>query len=236
MSRPSTAAIITRLSDLENESPSLRVAKQARRLLSLLPDTKESLINRSQILVPDINCILRPLSSVFFNDIGDSAILAPLGDDEHMAHDVIHASLAKSLCMGRLGLKNIDHKSFGIDMGEQLITTIANKLRSYTPHQIMTEFIANASDAGATKFGVIIDEIIPPRNRIISSQLAEIINGPSLVLCNDSVFTEADFNGICQTGVGGKSSRRDSIGQFGFGALTMFHLADVSDALFSTIS
>ncbi|KAG6882917.1 hypothetical protein C0992_010280 [Termitomyces sp. T32_za158] len=229
--RPSTDAITSRLSDLKEEPPSPRVAEQARRLLLLLPDSGISGINRSQILVPDRSCTLRPLPSVFYNDIGDRAMLVALSDDEYLAHDIIRSSLAKALNMGMLGLKYINFKSLGIDMGEQLTTTIANKLRSYTPRQVLTEFVANASDAGATEFGIIVDEVTPPSHmyKILSSQLAEVINGPSLVLYNDSVFTPADFDGICQTGVGGKSSRSDSIGQFGFGALTMFHLTDVGN-------
>ncbi|KAG6860981.1 hypothetical protein C0995_005217 [Termitomyces sp. Mi166 len=231
LARPSTTAILNRLSSLKVEVPSPRVANKALRLLSLLPDNGISDNDRSRVFVPDIDCTLRPLHSVFYNDIGERAVLVGLSNDQHLAHNMISEPLAVSLGMDRLGLKFIDLKPLGIDMGEELTTTIGNKLRSYTPRQILAEFIANASDAGATEFGVVTDETTLSSNRILSQPLAQVLDNHSLVLYNDAVFTAADFDGICQTGVGGKSNRRDSIGQFGFGALTMFHLTDVSDIL-----
>ncbi|KAG6809588.1 hypothetical protein H0H92_015655 [Tricholoma furcatifolium] len=223
--RPAVGAILESLSLLADEIPSNHTAKKARRLLLLLPSTMPA-DDLGQVLVPDINYTLRPLQSVFFNDLGDRSILVNLDKDCCIAHAMIDEPLSRTLHMKRLGLKYVDLKPLGIDMGEQLTTTISNKLRSYTPRQILIEFVANASDAGATDFGICIDETDSKRQKLINKSLTEIISRPSIVLYNNTVFTDADFEGICRTGVGGKSSRQDTIGQFGFGALTMFHLTD----------
>jgi hypothetical protein len=50
---------------------------------------------------------------------------------------------------------------------------------------------------------------------------------PSLVVYNNEKFSDQDFKGICQTSVGGKEGRSNTIGQFGLGALTMFHFTEV---------
>ncbi|KNZ76212.1 Sacsin [Termitomyces sp. J132] len=228
--RPSTSAILDRLAELREGDKSTRVVvTKACRLLSLLSDEEISDANhRSRVFVPDTSCTLRPLHSVLYNDIGERAVLVSLGDDEYLAYDMINESLARSLHMDRLGLKFVDLKPLGIDMGEELGTTIRNRLGSYTSRQIVTEFVANAADAGATEFGVLVDEITITLSSdgILFGTLKDVWDGPSFVLYNDAVFTAADFDGICQTGIGGKSKRRDCIGQFGFGALTMFHLTD----------
>ncbi|KAG6915771.1 hypothetical protein DXG01_009887 [Tephrocybe rancida] len=225
--RPSMSGVIQCLSDLEAQTPSSRVAKKALRLLLLLPTDIMTDADRSRLFIPDNNLKLRPYTSVFYNDIGERAVLVNLDDELHIAHQMIDDSLAKSLRMERLGLKFVDLKPLGIDMGEKLSTTIANKLRNYTHRQVLAEFIANASDAGATEFGIVMDATLPSSShRVLARSLAEFSDGPSLVLYNNAIFTDDDFVGICQTGVGGKSRRRDTIGQFGFGALTMFHLTD----------
>ena len=59
---------------------------------------------------------------------------------------------------------------------------------------------------------------------------------PSLVVYNDSQFTQDDFEGICRTGIGGKQERTDTIGEFGLGVLTMYHFADVCWDIFSYVN
>ncbi|KAF5378086.1 hypothetical protein D9615_007575 [Tricholomella constricta] len=226
---PSTTAILKQLSILQaTEAPSTKVAEKALRFLRLLPKnlTEEE---RHQILVPDVKFTLRPLPSVFYNDLAERACLVALSDGDHLAYSRIDEDLAKFLGMERLGLKFVDLKpSLGVDMGEELTTTIRNKLRSYTPRQILTEFLANAADAGATKFGILLDETQAPTQGILAREMGTFQTLSSLVIHNNAVFTDADFDGICQTGIGGKAGRTDSIGQFGFGALTMFHLTDLA--------
>jgi sacsin len=129
--------------------------------------------------------------------------------------------------MSRLGLKFAALKKPGCDMGEQPTTTIRNRLREYTEQQLLTEFVVNAVDAGATEFGVLVDELQNTGKETLSHEMDKFQACQSLVIHNNALFTDKDFDGICNTGIGGKQSRTDSIGQFGSGALTMFHFSEV---------
>ncbi|KAG5650700.1 hypothetical protein H0H81_011320 [Sphagnurus paluster] len=222
---PATSTILSRLSSLQGGSE--RSVKEALHLLRLLPEVMTD-AERSQILVPDIGCQLRPHSSVLYNDLAERACLVALEDGEYLAHRRVDEDMAILLSIRRLGLNFVNQKPLGPDMGEEISTTIRNKLKSYTPSMIITEFLANAADAGATEFGIYLDEEEARTSQILTKDMAIFQACPSIVFFNNAVFTEDDFEGICKTGIGGKSGRQDTIGQFGLGALTMFHLSDLA--------
>lgn len=58
--------------------------------------------------------------------------------------------------------------------------------------------------------------------------MQSLVEAPTLVIYNNSVFTDVDFRGICETSVGGKRDLTGTIGQFGLGAATMFYFTEVS--------
>jgi len=91
----------------------------------------------------------------------------------------------------------------------------------------LTEMLANAVDAGAKRFVVVIDNMPQSTSHLISSKLGKFQECPAILIYNDSQFTEEDFRGLCETGEGSKKNNVHSIGQFGRGALTMFHLTEV---------
>lgn len=147
-----------------------------------------------------------------------------------VAHQAISMQLADRLGMARTGLLGILDAPWmsTLELGEKPVTTIRTVLRQYVQEQIFTEFIANASDAKASRFSILLDEItLASGNNLVSSQLS-LFDGPSLILHNDAKFTMQDFQGICKTGIGGKVGRMDTIGQFGLGALAMFHFTEVN--------
>lgn len=186
--------------------------------------------DRSQLLVPDANGILRAFSATFFNDIGTQVKLVPLSE-RFLCHPLIDESLAQRLRIGRLGLEYAGLATPSIDMGEKPVVTVRKTLKEYTEKQFLTEFLANAADAHATEFTLIVNHVSVDSSQSLSAlspEMAKFCTAPSLVAHNNAKFTERDFTGICRTSVGGKQRRSGTIGQFGLGALTMFHFTEVS--------
>ncbi|KAJ7280333.1 hypothetical protein C8J57DRAFT_1175059 [Mycena rebaudengoi] len=222
--RPSATVLITELKILQPKSTKEDVVGQALSILKVISEDLHT-INRTNILVPDSNGVLRPISEVYFNDVGERACLIDLGS-YFLAHPVLSEELAKRLLMERLGFKSAEFTP-GVDMGETLTTTLRNVLTQYSEQQICTEFLANASDAGATTFGILVDEREGPTGKLLSSAMAPFQNCPSLIFYNNGVFSAKDFEGICRTGIGGKEGQTNTIGQFGLGFLSTFHFAEM---------
>ncbi|CAK5278239.1 unnamed protein product [Mycena citricolor] len=224
--RPSAPILLTELKSLEARSRSRDIVNQALLVLAALAADLKS-VSRSDLLVPDTTGILRPISQVYFNDVGERACLIDLGTATHIAHPKLSDDLSKQLLMDRLGFKSVE-LSPGIDMGETLTTTIRNTLKQYSEAQICSEFLANAADAGASSFAIMVDEKNAPTEKLLAGSMAAFQTGGALVLWNSGVFTSKDFDGICRTGVGGKEGKTNTIGQFGLGALSMFHFTEMA--------
>jgi sacsin len=191
---------------------------------------------RTRLLVPDVNCHLRPIASVYYNDLGPPACFVCLPDVVSVAHQSLPFELAKGLGMtfiGHSGLKSLlidDH-----DMGEALTSRIRSVLVQYTVEQAFTEFLANAADAKATAFGILLDDQPSAASHLLSPEFAEIQSRPALVIYNNAVFVDKDFDGIRNVGVGGKVGKSNAIGQFGLGALSMYHFTEVKLCLDSKL-
>ncbi|KAK0447435.1 uncharacterized protein EV420DRAFT_1713851 [Desarmillaria tabescens] len=223
--RPSIDILVSELNNLHKYPASPDKTQMALLILKALPlsMTEEE---RSKILVPDVSGQLRPSSEVYFNDLGDRAFIE--AGDLTLAHPQLNEQIAKRLHMSRLGLKFLHLKKPAVDMGEKLTTTIRNVLKQYTEQQTLTEFFANASDAGATEFKILVDDRHAPCERLLSPIMAPFQRCSSLIVYNNSTFTQTDFEGICKTGVGGKEGETSTIGQFGLGALSMFHFTELA--------
>ncbi len=197
-------------------------------LLKSLPNDTTA-VDRAKLLIPDTDSLLRPSSRIFYNDIGDSSCLLSL-DDHFIAHESVDESLARKLVLIRLGLKFADLRNLGPNLGQAPITTVRHNLQRYTNQQFLLEFFANAEDAKATEFSVALNLVTlrdKQEMRVLSPTMAYLCKLPSLVIHNDAHFSSDDFKGICHTSIGGKGGRTDTIGEFGLGALTMYHFADV---------
>ncbi|KAF9476299.1 hypothetical protein BDN70DRAFT_863489 [Pholiota conissans] len=230
--RPSTRVILNKLEALDEQDPSLNVVNAALNLIRSLPPnlTDEE---RSELLIPDVDNRLRPFFDTFFNDIGDQAQLIPNNED-FVSHPLIDESLARNLGLGRLGLKYADIVISGVEMGEKPIITVRKTLSQYTDTQFAIEFLANAADANATEFSLLVNEFRGDSTYALSPLMAKFITSPSLIVHNDAMFTDEDFTGICRTSVGGKQNKRETIGQFGLGALTMFHFTELAIVVSNT--
>jgi hypothetical protein len=184
---------------------------------------------RERILVPDLDGVLRHIDDIYFDDLNRSnAILRP--DFGRAAHPTLSKSLASQIAirfLSSLELGDDDDDVDDQDMGEDLSIRIAGVLKDYDISYALNEFLANAADAGASEFSVLLDTRSFGSSTVLSPEMTEFQHGPSLILYNDAIFKNEDFNGLRRIGQGGKAAYSDTIGRFGLGALSLFHFTEV---------
>lgn len=223
VSRPSAELLIAKLNELASRRKSKKAISMAVSILEILPDLTESQL--AQVVVPDSSGTFYSISDLCYNDMHEHDLDA--GAMKY-AHPLISHALADKLGIKFLGLKSLQLEHLPIDnMGEELQTRIRNTLLQYTIEQMLPEFLANAADAANTTcFQFLLDERHGPTDKLLSEKMAALQACPALVIYNDGLFEEKDFRGLIRIGTGGKEDRGDTIGQFGSGALTMFHVSE----------
>lgn len=205
----------------------------ALRLLTALVDMPLTDKDRVRALIPALDGILRPIGTVYYDDIRSCHVSAVthLPQGIYTTHSRVGFDLAKQLDLTFVSHHDLDFKSLcqtDRDMGESLTNRIKGVLLQYSVEQAFSEFFANAADAGAKTFAIMLDCWAAPSLHVLSPHSGELQSHPCLIVYNDSVFKQKDFEGIVDLGSGGKQNRTDTIGQFGLGALSMFHFTDVS--------
>jgi hypothetical protein len=122
-------------------------------------------------------------------------------------------------------------------MTEDLPIRIRGFLRDYDPRFALNEFFANADDAGATQFSMLLlpgDISSKTRNAVISPAFDLLSREPTLFMFNNASLTKEDFLGLRRIGRGGKQDRQDTHGRHGLGALSVFYFTDVRANIRST--
>lgn len=196
------------------------------RLLTWLP-TRLTPNERSGLYIPDTNGTLCPFNSIYYNDVGPRAHLIDAGSSS-LAHPDISPQLAIDLGLSRLGLADLQSQS-GVDFdvtGADLIKNIRYNLQDYSDSQLLLDLLGIASDAGATEFDVLLDEQVAPAGALLSPRCNDFQRVPALVIHMDSALADDGFKGILRTGVDDKG-RKGTIGQYGLGPLSMFHVSEV---------
>ncbi|PVF98748.1 hypothetical protein CPB86DRAFT_337923 [Serendipita vermifera] len=185
---------------------------------------------RKRVRVPDQDGILRMASMVYHNDMPNGESWNIDVSNLFPAHLNVTDRMAKVigipfLSSFRLQSLSVDEDE---DMGADLTTTIRGVLQQYNMEQAFTEFLANAEDAGAEHFAMVLDERYSLASERLLTKSMNAHQNEALVMFNDSVFKEKDFKGICRIGLGGKRENNDPIGRFGLGSLSMFHFTEVA--------
>ncbi|KAI0070090.1 hypothetical protein K474DRAFT_1776994 [Panus rudis PR-1116 ss-1] len=228
--RPSNSSLCRLLSDLRGRILNENEQRFAVELINSL-DTRRVDDYIADVQILDRYGQLRPISQLFYNDFGPGRQLVELPPDRFQIDARIGEQLATSLGVIKLSSLSLpdldDDEDDDEDMQEPLTTRLGNVLRQYSISQAFNEFLANAADAGARQYSLLIDSHSAPSEYLVSPSMAQFQSGPSLVLYNDAVFKEQDFKGIRFVGLGGKQERADAIGKFGLGALSMFHFAEI---------
>ncbi|KAG0048373.1 hypothetical protein BGZ89_004622, partial [Linnemannia elongata] len=109
---------------------------------------------------------------------------------------------------------------------EKIVDRIKGILNDYDPSGIFNEYLQNASDAGATKFSVILDTRTYDKTKVLSERMAAW-QGPALLFYNDAKFTDDNFDALCKLGVGNKREDTSKVGRHGLGFNSAYHFTDV---------
>ena len=184
-----------------------------------------------EVILVDENYILRPVKELSFND---APWLPPAEDCNY-----VHSKLIREKALA-FGIKPTSSKFLenfvsplsqhfaGSEFGqrEELTQRIKNILRDYPLDvTLLKELLQNADDAKATKMCVILDKRTHGKHHILSPEWEEL-QGPALLVWNDSDFSDDDLEGIQKLGLGSKRGDTDSIGQFGIGFNVVYHVTD----------
>jgi hypothetical protein len=110
-------------------------------------------------------------------------------------------------------------------MAVDLRDSIEGFLRENDVLYAVNEFLANADDAKATKFSILLD------NRgdgfgdsVISPSFKTLQRSSYIIFYNDAVLSENDFSGLKKVGKGGKTNEIDTHGRHGLGALAFYYV------------
>ena len=199
-----------------------------------IADSSGMLISKGQICyLPDTKRIMRITSDLAFND----APWCQVNEDSFYVHQVIQKGVAFKLGVSDVRCKalqpymstkqtwgGVNGQPFG--QHEELTQRIQNILSQYPRDiTILKELLQNSDDAKATKMYVILDKRKHGTKRLPSREWQDL-QGPALLIWNDSYFSEEDLKGIQELGVGGKRSSSESIGYHGVGFNVVYHLTD----------
>ncbi|XP_053401276.1 sacsin-like [Mercenaria mercenaria] len=182
----------------------------------------------TSIIAPDSDGFLRPTSELVIEDPAykSSASL-------HILHGKISPDTGRTLGVKSKKRKIVELFSSGFfkpfGQNESLVTRLTGILEDYPCDSIiMKELIQNADDAGATEIYFIKNYVNHSTEKIFGN---EGLQGPSLCIFNNSYFTEEDFNGIRNLGIGSKRIDPSKTGQYGIGFNAVYHLTDVPSFL-----
>ena len=188
------------------------------------------------VLVPSVAGILLPACEVLFEDAAwaDSGESQPKSEGEVavFVHPSISNQVAASVgCishrsrllktfagvtpLGGGDLSNV--VAFGLS--EPIVSRIKSVLELYPEGPLLlNEYVANASDAGATVVRFCADLRSHKCVSLLDPRLSAW-QGPALVVQNDALFSERDWASLSRVGQGHKLDMLATTGRFGLGAL-----------------
>ncbi|XP_074662511.1 sacsin-like [Tubulanus polymorphus] len=115
---------------------------------------------------------------------------------------------------------------FGIKQ-PSLVESLKRILDEYPDDgQILKELIQNAEDAPASTIKFLYDEQSYTVENLYCPSMAEFNQNPALIVYNDGIFTQRDWNTIGNLGVSKKKEDPIKVGKFGLGFKSVFHITD----------
>ena len=220
-------ALIKMKADFEQAHIDESCMKLFKQLVPLLQEKDQETLKDSNLFLPSTDKVLYPSEDLAYND----APWISLDNHQIFVNKMFPRHLAKDLGVKFIRSKFLEQyssvhgfKSFG--QKETLTRRIRNILRDYPLDvTLLKELLQNADDAKATKMCVILDKRSHGTERVLSEEWSKL-QGPALLVWNDSIFSEKDLEGIQELGLGSKRAEADSIGQYGIGFNVVYHITD----------
>ena len=213
--------------DSQINEPCMQLIKELIVVFVDAPPEELSEVN-SLIFLPDKTQVLYKSITLSYNNTD----WIPLEEGCVQVHSMFSKDLAISLGVNLTRLKlaeqYLSKKDRFTEFGqhEDLTTRIQGIIRDYDfDITIVKELLQNADDARASQVCFILDRRTHGSKSILSEEWKEL-QGPALLVWNDSVFTEKDYKGIQKLGLGSKRYNEETIGQYGIGFNVVYHLTD----------
>ena len=109
---------------------------------------------------------------------------------------------------------------------EPLTVRLRNLIHDYPEGVgIVKELIQNADDAGAKRIHITFDWRQHTCHNLPDPRMQELM-GAAMVVYNDSVFSDGDFDNIQSLGESGKRETLWKTGRFGVGFNSVYHVTD----------
>ncbi|KAM4016074.1 sacsin-like [Anomaloglossus baeobatrachus] len=199
--------------------------------LEKIPDSNLSnSLDTSQIFVPDLNCILRHVDKIFYNDTP----WLPCEKELNFCNERIPRAVVSQLgvktrihhTLQKLKLSNLSKWSSQFGPKEKITTRIKNILKEYSlKKDILKELLQNSDDAEATEIHFVLDSRKHKTRRVFGQEWHPL-QGPALCVYNNRTFNSKDIDGIQHLGIGGKEHLLDKTGKFGLGFNSVYHITD----------
>ncbi|VDI11130.1 sacsin [Mytilus galloprovincialis] len=182
------------------------------------------------LYIPDTTGVLHPIHRVCID--GNVRSTANM----HFTHASISHEISLALGISTKRQFKVEECSkdlFSQDFGqhEELITRIKRILTGYPCDAgVLKELLQNADDAKASEVHIVLDYNSYPTDDLFDEKW-EPLQGPAILVYNDSYFSEADLKGIQNLGIGSKVEDPTKTGQYGVGFNAVYHLTDVPSFL-----
>ncbi|PAA71311.1 hypothetical protein BOX15_Mlig004621g1 [Macrostomum lignano] len=201
-------------------------------LLYKIVNSTEKFQHKNELLAPDKTGVLRPCSQLCFNNIPWMDIVQ-LADGTYFCHQTLSFDLCEKLGIRSQRESMISQAMRPLPFGqhEDLTTRLKSILAGYPfGSELFKELIQNADDAGASTISFIIDHRHHGTERVLSDNWKEL-QGPALLVYNDSTFSDADIEGIQDLGVGSKRDELWKAGNYGIGFNCVYNITDAPSFL-----
>ncbi|KAF7860378.1 hypothetical protein EAF04_008504 [Stromatinia cepivora] len=182
--------------------------------------------------VLDQDGVLCPVEDIAYNDaallsdrIVDKVRFTNSRISQQTAQNLSIEKISERLKKGELQLADDDDDDGDFQQCEAITTSISTTLDRYPIESTFKEYLANADDAKASTVNWMLDPRQHPTDNLLTEEMKDL-QGPALLVHNDAVFRDIDFNGFKNVGLGSKREDKSAIGMFGRGSQTMFHFTD----------